>query len=426
MVRPRRSSRARAPRPAARPRAAGQTRRRRTGRAFSPELAPALTRVLELLGRLAPDLRKWLALNVAILTVAMLQLWRGARSGHGCLTLCALSRAMPLEEDEKARSKRLYRLLRNAHLDGTQMTPLLVRVALGPKPQGWVPIVGDQTTIRGTPTLMAGIRLAGRVLPVAFACFEYDKLHKSQNAVEEALLLLVAGSLPWGCKPLFVLDRGYARAALLRVLREHGIPYLIRGRRNTLVHLGQQRLTLGRLSYRQGQALRYSQVRYHATKRESVDLVIFHDPAFKEPWYLLVPPDSAAQLPTDAVVALYRQRMHIELTFRDWKTHLGIRGLHLEVEIAPRLSRLLLVLTLAYVLAVLLGCGEVARRVRQDCEVLRTRPRHGTRRRLSALSVGILLLSLSRFAALAAQALSDLLAALERGRTPAQLATQPP
>ena len=193
--------------PAGQRRAAAERRRRRRGRAFSPELAPTLDRVLALLGQVAPDLRKWLALNVAILTVAMLQLWRGARSGHGFLTLCAVSRAMPLEENEKARSKRLYRLLRNCHLDGTQLTPLLVRVALGPNPQGWVPIVVDQTTIRGTPTLMAGVRLAGRVLPVAFACFEYDKLHKSQNAVEEALLVLIAGSLPWGCKPLYVMDR---------------------------------------------------------------------------------------------------------------------------------------------------------------------------------------------------------------------------
>ena len=32
----------------------------------------------------------------------------------------------PLDENEKARSKRLYRLLRNSSLDGTAMTPLLV------------------------------------------------------------------------------------------------------------------------------------------------------------------------------------------------------------------------------------------------------------------------------------------------------------
>ena len=49
----------------------------------------------------------------------------------------------------------------------------------------------------------------------------------------------------------------------------------------------------------------------------------------------MVPADSAVQLPTDDVVALCRERMHIELTFRDWKTHLGVRGLRLEVDAAP-------------------------------------------------------------------------------------------
>ena len=44
---------------------------------------------------------------------------------------------------------------------------------------------------------------------------------------------------------------------------------------------------------------------------------------------------------------------HIELTFRDWKAHLGIRGLRLEADIAPRLGRLLIALSTAYVLAVL-------------------------------------------------------------------------
>lgn len=393
---------------------------------MSPELAPTVRRVRGLLRAAAPGLRRWRALNLALLTVAMLQLWRGARSGHGHLTLAALSRAVPLDEREKARSKRLARLLRNRHLVGSALTPLLVRLALGPHPRGWVPMVLDQTWLRGTPTLLAGVRVAGRILPVAFACFEYATLRTSQNALELALLLLVKASLPPRCTPLFVLDRGYARAALLAQLRQVGIPYLVRGRRNTLVRIGTQRLTLGRVPHRQGEAIRYPQVLYHATHREPVDLIIFHDPAFKEPWYLLVPPDSARQLPTPTVVALYRQRMHIELTFRDWKTHLGLRGLRLEVDIAPRLERLLLVLTVAYTLAVLLGAGPAARRVRADCEVLRSTPRHGTRRRLSALTVGILLLSLTRFAALAARALIRLLAALARGTPAATLAVCPP
>jgi hypothetical protein len=375
---------------------------RRRGRALSPELAPTVRQVRALLQSAAPGLRRWLGLNLALLTVAMLQLWRGARS------------------------KRLARLLRNPYLIGRALTPLLVRVALGPRPRGWVPIVLDQTWLRGTPTLLAGVRVAGRILPVAFACFAYATLRTSQNALECALLLLVTASLPAGCRPLCVLDRGYARAALLAQLRQVGIPYLVRGRRQTLVRIGTQRLALGRVPHRQGEAVRYPQVLYHATHREPVDLIICHDPAFQEPWYLLVPPGSHRPLPTARVVALYRQRMHIELTFRDWKTHLGIRGLRLEVDLAPCLERLLLALTVADTLAVLLGAGPAARRVRADCEVLRTTPRHGTRRRLSALTVGILLLSLTRFAALAARALIRVLAARARGTPAVRLAVCPP
>ena len=399
---------------------------RRRGRALSPELAPTLRRGRALLRSCPPGLRQWLALNLALLTVAMRQRWRGARSGHGHLTLAALSRTLPLEEGEKARSKRLARLLRNKHLVGSALPPLLVRLALGPRPRGWVPIVLDQTTLRGTPTLLAGVRVAGRILPVAFACFEYATLRTSQNALAWALLLLVTASLPPGCTPLFVLDRGDARVALLAQLRQAGIPDLVRGRRHTMVRLGAQRLLLGRVPHRPGVAVRYAQVASQHTKRELVDLIVFHDPTCKEPWSLLVPPDSAARVPTDLVVALYRQRRHIELTFRDWKTHLGIRGLRLAVDIAPRLERLLLALTVASTLAVLLGAGPAAQRVREDCELLRTTPRHGTRRRLSALTVGILLLSLARFAALAARALTRLLVALARGRPAAQLAVCPP
>jgi hypothetical protein len=134
-----------------------------------------IERVLELLATRAPELGRWLSLGLALLTVAMLQLWRGARSGNGWLTLCALSRTLPLDEDEKARSKRLYRLLRNRSLDGTEMTPLLVRLALGKDPRGWVPIVVDQTCMRGTQVIMAGVRVACRVLPVAFACYQYER-----------------------------------------------------------------------------------------------------------------------------------------------------------------------------------------------------------------------------------------------------------
>jgi len=128
------------------------------------------------LERVWPGLRKWLVLNLTILTLAVLTLCGGARSGNGGLTLSALARAMPRTTPEKMREKRLGRRLRNKSLDAGMMTPLRIRRVLGERPPAWVPIVIDQTTIRGVQILVAGIRLAGRTLPVAFTGFQDDEI----------------------------------------------------------------------------------------------------------------------------------------------------------------------------------------------------------------------------------------------------------
>jgi hypothetical protein len=383
-----------------------------------------MQRLLDTLERLCPGLRRWLVLNLALATFAVMQLWKGARSGHGGLTLSGLARALPLVVTEKVRQKRLWRLLSNKFLKGEEMTPLLVRLALGKNPRGWIPLVVDQTDIRGAQVVMVGVRAAHRTLPVAFATFLYAELRKSQNAIESALLKLVAASLPPGCKPLFVMDRGYARVALLKELNGLHIPFLVRGRGKTTVRWDDQKMKLGELRYRKHQATRYAQVLYQDDTQEPVDVVTYFEPCFQEPWYLLVPPGSEAKFPTPEVVALYRDRMQIELTFRDWKTHLGVRGLRLEVDVAARMGRVLLVMSLAYILTVLLGASPAARRVRRDHEIPRTQPRHGTRLRLSALTVGILLLSLGEYVRLAARTLAGILGALVRG-TPASRLARP-
>ena len=47
--------------------------------------------------------------------------------------------------------------------------------------------------------------------------------------------------------------------------------------------------------------------------------------------------------------------MQIEQGFRDFKTHLGVRGLRLQVRVAERLGRLLVGFCLAYAVLLLLG-----------------------------------------------------------------------
>ncbi len=157
---------------------------------------------------------------------------------------------------------------------------------------------------------------------------------------------------------LLVFDRGYARVELIKDLNHSRQPFLIRARRKVIVQARvrghQQRLSLGRLPHRSGRAIRYCHVLYHRQKAEPVDIVVYRERRFEEPWFLVVPPDSEAWLPTEEVVRLYRQRMQIEHCFRDWKSHLGLRGLHLQVQKSERLLRLLMGFTLAYLIVLLM------------------------------------------------------------------------
>ncbi len=107
----------------------------------------------------------------------------------------------------------------------------------------------------------------------------------------------------------------------------------------------------------------------------------------------MVPSQSSALLPVRTVVALYRERMQVEQSFRDFKTHLGLRGLRLKVNIAERTGRLLLAFTMAYCLALLLGVSREAEKARRDLEIPRRRPRHGSCRTLSVLYVALAMLS---------------------------------
>ena len=231
---------------------------------------------------------------------------------------------------------------------------------------------------------------------------------------------------PIECRPLLILDRGYARVSLLIQLRQEGIPFLCRARRSVMVYLkGQTKgKTLGRFKIKPGQLLRYS-VLYHSQKKESLDLIIYFGKGYKEPWYLLVP--AGTSLRAEEIVELYAKRMSIEQGFRDWKTHLGVRGLEfLGNNPAPRLTRLLLAFSLSYLLCLALGSTAEAEAVRAFAEIPRRKPRHGTRRTLSVLSIGILRLSLKKFRNQAHQALLKMIQRLLRGKGVIQGCLSPP
>jgi len=284
-------------------------------------------------------------------------------------------------------------------------------------------VLVDQTTLDGVEVVNAAIPLEGRAVPVAWIDFQYPGktlTPASQNTLERYLLTWLAEAAPERVRLILIFDRGYARVALIKDLNQGRHPFLIRGRGKVVVQARvrgrQQRISLNRLPHRTGQPMRYRHVLYHSREGEPVDVIVYRQKGFQEAWFLLVPPDSEAWLPTAEVVALYRQRMQIEQCFRDWKSHLGLRGLHLRVQKPERLLRLLMGFTLAYLLVLLLGRDPLAQKLRPFFEVARRRPRHGTQKILSALSIALYLLADPQWANRALQRFIRILSRLTHGR----------
>ena len=383
-----------------------------------------LRKLMELLFVYRGVIRVTILKNIALVTYGLITLYHGARGGNGWLSKAALARCLPLGTGPKEREQRLYRFLGNTRLSPEVLIPLHVALACGTKLRERLPMILDQTTLRGVETLLIGLVFEGRVLPIAFSCFMKNLIHKSQNILEHSLILAAMSCFPIEFRPLLILDRGYARVALFIELRQEGIPFLCRAKRSVMVYLNGKGQTLGRFRIKPGQVRRYS-VLYHSQKKEPLDLIIYFGKGYQEPWYLLVP--QGTSLTAEEIVELYAKRMSIEQGFRDWKTHLGVRGLVFYGDNpAPRLTRLLLAFSLSYLLCLALGSTEEAQAVRAFVEIKRYKPRHGTTRTLSVLSIGILRLSLPKFSKQARRDLLKMIQRLSRGKGVIQWCLSPP
>lgn len=86
---------------------------------------------------------------------------------------------------------------------------------------------------------MVAVPCAGRAVPLSVWTFSYpwrDRL-PSQNTLEELCLAEVEAILPDGLVPVWIRDRGYARARLLGRCHKAGRLFLLRGRGNTRVEV---------------------------------------------------------------------------------------------------------------------------------------------------------------------------------------------
>jgi hypothetical protein len=220
----------------------------------------------------------------------------------------------------------------------------------------------DWVDVRGFQTLMASLVLKGRSTPIAWASTTnhvYDG-HRSRNAFEESLLLVLRDMIPPTIKVIILADRGFGRTALATFCQRHGFGYLIRIQPKVTVRLhgfygklldypvykGIAKV-LKRVSYRSDGAVTQSVVvhwrRNLPQKRD-------------ECWFLMTDQPGTAQ----QLCNLYGKRMTIEQLFRDEKSKRNGWSLRdTQITTPQRFDRLLLILAIAYLL--LCGIGIIAK-----------------------------------------------------------------
>ena len=216
----------------------------------------------------------------------------------------------------------------------------------------------DWVDVRGFNTLMAAAVLRGRSVPPCWASCEGHTYsgHKSRNAFEESLLLVLRSMIPQEVKVILLADRGFGRTELARFCRRHGFRYVIRIKSDVWVRCASYSGNLFDYPVSKGVCKLLRGVAYRKSNPVVQNVVVRWVrglPAKRdECWFLMTDLDAGPARISD----LYRQRMTIEELFRDHKSKRNGWSLRdTQLKAPQRLDRLLLVLALAYVLLVGLG-----------------------------------------------------------------------
>ena len=298
----------------------------------------------------AVSLRLSQAKTLAILVASAMRVER--------ISLANIGRAM--NGTVKHQIKRCWRFVANDRIEtGDAMAGVIQRVLK--KRKKTLLVSFDWTDIKRFQTLMASAVFKGRSIPLCWAsCNQhvYDG-HRSRNAFEESLLLVLRAMIPPQVKVILLADRGFGRTELARFCQNHGFRYVIRVQPNVHVNSASYHGKLLDYPVHKGICKLLSSVAYrsyHSVEQNIVIRWVRNLPAKRdECWFLMTDLHAGPA----QISQLYGQRMTIEELFRDHKNKRNGWSLRdTRVTEPQRLDRLLLILAIAYLL--LCGLGLVA------------------------------------------------------------------
>jgi len=300
----------------------------------------------------AGSLRLSQAKTLSILVAAAMHVQR--------ISLANIGRA--LSGTTKHQIKRTWRFCANERIETADaMRGIVARLVRKRKKKLVVAL--DWVDIKGFQTLMASIVLKGRSIPICWASTTnhvYDG-HRSRNAFEESLLLVLRNMIPQQIKVIILADRGFGRTELARFCQRHHFHYVIRIQPNVHVNGAGYKGKLLDYPVHKGICKLLKSVLYRSGKNPVTQNIVVRwmrglPKKRDECWFLM----SDLQAGGAQISNLYGRRMTIEQLFRDDKSKRNGWSLRdTKITKPDRIDRLLLILAIAYWL--LCGVGLMAK-----------------------------------------------------------------
>lgn len=265
-----------------------------------------------------------------------------------------------------SRIRRVRRFLANPHVGVRPYYDALIRGALVEWAGETMELILDTTTVAGRLCILrVSLVYRGRAIPLAWQVYERKGVSLPFKLYRE-VLGHVRGLLPPGVTVVLLGDRGFRAQALMRWCRSPHIGWHFRLRLK-----GNQRITLSdgqtwllrELGLKPGRKGFLQEVRLGEGRYGPIHLALaWSEKPKTDAWYI------ASDEPTEeATLAEYGLRMEIEEELLDDKSG-GFQLEDTQLEDAESISRLLLVMSVAYLHLVSLGTFVVAHGLRQSVD----------------------------------------------------------
>ena len=211
----------------------------------------------------------------------------------------------------------------------------------------------DWVDIRHFQCLVLAARLHGRAIALLWAVYKYEDFYRSQNNLEYGLLHAFRTMLPKTTQAVVLADRGFGRADMARECQKLGLGYIIRIEPKVWVKTQGFEGKLSVIPVSRGQHFVLHNVEYRKLKPVRQHIAVLWQTEQDKPWYLMT---NLEKLRAKQLSVIFGRRMTIEEYFRDAKSKRNGFALRLTlIKDSQRLSRLLLILALAYILLSSIG-----------------------------------------------------------------------